>query len=208
MRKLLYSIPHLVRPIMFVFALWGVLFAQDESNLSKEDEKFWKKKANDYVKHPEVLQGEFETFKDSIKYWKSLNKNIEMTGEDAALWREVDSLQRRIIELENELRSQIKENLEIEGAGKSVSLVNDLGIKTGLVYRVMFNDANRQAETARTFDKFVVGGFRTLKEAKNFQTVMKSLGLIGETTIVPYMDGIKVEGEEAEKLQQQKRAGK
>jgi len=201
-RKILSYFPRLARPVLMALMLCAVLFAQDNDKLSKEDKKFWENKAKSYVKDPESLKSEVQSYKDSIKLWKESNKHLELSGSggNATYWQEVDSQQQLITKLENELRQLIIQNSQMTQAKVAVKTVNDMGIKTGLVYRVMFKEADLQ-EAARTFDRYVVGSFRTVKEAEVFQKQMKLLGLKGNTGIVAYIDGLKVEMSKAEDYQ-------
>ncbi|RMG29710.1 MAG: hypothetical protein D6730_03475 [Bacteroidetes bacterium] len=166
---------------------------------AKEDQKAWQSRAKKYTKDPLSLKAEIQAYKDSINYWKQANKRLELSGSggDMAYWEEVDSLQQVIVRLENELRQLIRQNAQLEKASMARQQVTDLGIKSGLVYRIQFADASPSKQAARNFNDYVVGNFRTEEQAKQFQQELKSLGMKKETTIVPYIDGVRVEMSEA-----------
>ena len=102
------------------------------------------------------------------------------------------------------------ESNKLQQAYKTQKTVNDMGIQTGLVYRVQIgafvfyemnntpqNSDDFHAERSDGFNKYVIGSFRTQGEAEQFRDSMKKIG-IKDPWVVPYIDGIRVTIQEAD----------
>lgn len=176
------------------------LYAQPQDDITD-----WKKKSRSYVKDPLLLKEEIRMYRDSIANLKQANKALEMAGSgaDASYWREVDSLQQVIAKVKQELRFLIQRNAELEQVSEAREQVIDLGIKSGLVYRLMLDHEAQDLAARRTFSEFVIGNFRTLANAERFQEQMNSLGFAGNSQVVAYIDGVQVELSEAADYERQ-----
>lgn len=188
------------------------------AQMTKEEQQFWKKKAKMYGKNPLSLKAEFENYQNQIKDLKKQNKELSentrptATGNlsaqnDGGL---VDSLRMALIQLEGELRQERNETNKLQQAYKTQKTVNDMGIQTGLVYRVQIgafvfyemkdtpnNGEEFLAERSDGYNKYVIGSFRTQNEADKFSDSMKKIG-IKDAWVVPYIDGLRVTMQEAD----------
>ncbi|MDX1905560.1 MAG: SPOR domain-containing protein [Bacteroidia bacterium] len=189
----------------FCYLMPGIALAQ----LTQEEEKFWKEKAKMYVKNPRSLAAEFENYQDQIQELKNMNKDLSTKLAAAQNSDLVDSLRWALIQAEGEIKSIKAQKDKLERAYKSQKTAGDQGIKTGLVYRVQIgayvlhqmNNAPKSGddfveEKADGFNKYVIGGFRTVEEANGFRDELRKMGM-KDAWVVPYIDGVRVSQEEA-----------
>ena len=202
-------------PILVLLSLLlssPVLFAQQKKN--KEDEKFWKTKAKMYAKRPLALKATIENYENQIKDLKNHVKELEehlgsgsmqVAGESDL----TDSLRWAVIQLEGELQDQKNQYRKLEEAYKTQRHVSDMGISTGLVYRVQIGayvlhepelpqttDNNFHMERSDGFNKYAIGFFRTYDEAAVMRHEVQKMG-IEDAFVVAYIDGMRVSIKEA-----------
>lgn len=208
------------RSVALIALLLGMLFVYtpvSAQKMTKEEEQFWKKKAKMYGKNPLSLKAEFENYQNQIKDLKKQNKDLADGGKPAGSFAVgtgsselIDSLRMAVVQLEIELQRERSESNKLQKAYQTQKTVNDMGIQTGLVYRVQIgafvfyemkntpqNADDFHAERSDGFNKYVVGSFRTQKEAEQFRDSMKTIG-IKDPWVVPYIDGIRVTMQEAD----------
>ncbi len=182
------------------------------AQVSKDEAKFWKQKAKMYKKDPMALKTEFENYQQQIEDLKSQVK--ELMENQTGTSDEEASLRMRIIELENNSNRLEKENARMRKELASRNQVAEMGIRTGLVYRVQLVasvlhefDSPASAsddvvvERSDGYNKFLIGGFRAYNEAERFREEVKVLGF-DDAWIVPYIDGVRVSIDEANEYRQ------
>lgn len=180
-----------------------------QAQVSKADKKFWKQKAKMYVKNPISLKAEFENYQEQIKDLKRRNKELMNEASQSQNSDLVDSLRWALIQSEGELEALRTQNEKLKKYSQTQKTVNDMGIRTGLVYRiqigayVFYEIENKNitsddfiAERADGFNKYVIGGFRDYDEATGFRDEIRKMGL-EDAWVVPYLDGVRITIEEA-----------
>lgn len=197
---------------MMVLAMFVMANLASAQEVSKEEQKFWKKKAKMYKKRPLSLKAEFENYQNQIKDLKRRNKElVQRTGPGSDTNELLDSLRWAVIQLEGELQAEKQRNKKLELTYKASQQFVNENIKPGLVYRVqivasVFNEVNQFGETeqedimverADGFNKLLVGSFRTYEECAAFRDELRRQGL-DDAWIVPYVDGVRVTIDEAE----------
>lgn len=205
----------LIVPLTLLFALTLINSAL-HAQVSKEEEKFWQEKAKMYKKRPLSLKAEFENYQNQIKDLKKRNKELMQRRGDSQAENEalIDSLRWALIQAEGELQAQRKKYDKMEAAFASTKTVGEMGIRTGLVYRIQIGafvfyevenkpeqGADFYEEKSDGFNKYVIGGFRTIEEANVFKDEVQKMG-VKDAWVVPYIDGIRVTMTEAEQYEQ------
>ena len=201
--------------------------AQDiQPEHSRDEVKFWKNKAKGYVKNPMMLKSEFENYQNQIKDLKQRNKELservaqleaQVGGEGAQMASAggasaqmlVDSLRWSIVQLKGQLGTKENEYERLLAEYKSRNKVNDMGLKPGLVYGIQIgayvfyempnppvNMDDVVVERADGYNKYVIGNFRTYEEATHYKKEFRRIG-IKDAWIVPYIDGVRVTIQEA-----------
>lgn len=175
-----------------------------DAQVSKQEEKFWKKKAQSYKKNPLNLKAEFENYEEQIKDLKEANKKLLDERND----EEVANLRSQVSTLENRLQSEMDTRRQLEQELGQMKNLMDGGIQPGLVYRVqigayVFYDsesnpdgANFVKERSDGFNKYMIGSFRSYEDASAFRDELEQMG-IKKPWVVPYIDGVRVSIEEA-----------
>ncbi len=174
------------------------------AQVSKEEKKFWKKKAKTYKKNPLALKAEFENYEEQIQDLKEANKKLLNERND----EEVANLRSQVAQLESRVQQETATRRKLEQELAQMKNLMDGGIKPGLVYRVqigayVFYDAQSQPDGANFvkersdgFNKYMIGAFRTYEEAASFRDELEQMG-IKKPWVVPYIDGVRVSIEEA-----------
>lgn len=183
-----------------------------QAQVSRDEERFWKKKARMYRKDPMALKAEFENYQQQIEDLKAQVR--ELMEAQSGTSDEEASLRMRVIELENQTQRLETENSRLKKEVASRNQVSEMGIRNGLVYRVQlvasilheFDSPETSSndvlvERSDGFNKFLIGGFRTYQEAERFREEVKMLGF-DDAWIVPYIDGERVSMDEAESYRQ------
>ncbi|MCI4669765.1 MAG: SPOR domain-containing protein [Bacteroidia bacterium] len=190
--------------VIFLISLMILPLGMD-AQVSKQEKKFWKKKAKSYSKNPLNLKSEFENYEEQIKDLKEANKKLLNERND----EEVATLTAQVSNLENRLQSEMDTRRQLEQELGQMKGLMDGGILPGLVYRVqigayVFYDAgsnpegtNFVKERSDGFNKYLIGAFRTYDEASEFRNEIEKMG-IKKPWVVPYLDGVRVSIEEAE----------
>lgn len=177
--------------------------------VSKEEERFWKKKAKMYANNPLALKAEFENYQEQIKDLKARNKDLLNRSQSGANSELVDSLRWAAIQVEGELQALQAKYDQLRTEYASRRKVSDMGIQPGLVFRVQIgafvfhqmdgtpaDSPDIVEEKADGFNKYVIGNFRTYEECDAFRKELVTLG-IQDAWIVPYIDGERVTIQEA-----------
>jgi len=178
-------------------------------NMSKEEQKYWKKKAKMYAKEPQELKSEFENLHNQIEDLKKRNKSLELS-EGSGGGAPSDSLVWEMAKLEGEYQNLKKEYDKLQEAYKTQKTVSEKGIKEGLVYRVQIGafvlDENADyvnleeekfsVERSDGMFKYILGAFRSLEEAERLKEKLEKMG-VDKPWIVPYIDGVRVDMDEA-----------
>lgn len=207
--------PKLMLVLVCLFAYAFSANAQIKSQtFTKEDKKFWKKKAKGYVKRPAELKQELENYTKQINDLKNqvatLTAEFDATsGTNSGLQALIDSLKWDNVQLKSEKQKTESKLTKMEVALKGEKKANESGVKRGLVYRTQIGAfVNHQMqntpagaddflyEKADGFNKYLVGNFRTQAESEAFALELKKLG-IKDAWAVPYIDGIRVTFQEA-----------
>lgn len=180
---------------------------------SKEEIKFYKKKAKSYVKKPLTLKQEEENNKKQINDLKTQLAQLQAeyyaaNESSTGMQGIVDSVKWENVQLKGEIAAMTKKLAKMEIALKGEKKAAEQGTKLGLVYRAqigafvvheMQNPPKAEdfvAEKNDGFNKYLVGNFRTQKEAEDFAAELKKLG-IKDAWAVPYIDGVRVTFAEA-----------
>lgn len=198
--------------VFLVVILTTLVMPELSAQVSKEERRFWKKKARMYSKNPLALKAEFENYQDQIKDLKARNKellNRSATSQNSDL---VDSLRWAAIQLEGELQALQAQHDRLKAEYQSRRKVSDMGIQPGLIFRVqigayVFHELESVpgdaqdilAERADGFNKYVIGSFRTYEECENFRDELRTIG-INDAWIVPYLDGERITIDEANQI--------
>ncbi|MEL6670974.1 MAG: hypothetical protein AAFR61_02250 [Bacteroidota bacterium] len=203
------------RGIFVLLLAIGLLPATMSAQISKEEKKFWKDKAKMYTKNPVALKAEFENYQEQIKDLKLRNKTLQGKVSNVQNSDVVDSLRWALIQMEGELQAARTQIEKLREVAKTQNVVLQEGIKTGLVYRVqigayVFHEmqgapaSDQQdfvAERADGFNKYLIGQFRTYQECEDFRNGLRKMG-IADAWIVPYIDGVRVTIDEANRYRQ------
>lgn len=205
----------LLRVSVFAAMLTMIMPAMSAQDVSKEEEKFWKKKAKTYVKNPLALKSEFENYQDQIKDLKARNKELLNRSAGSTANDEIDSLRWANIQLEGELQALQSQYDQLRTEYQSRRKVGDMGIQPGLVFRVqigayIFHEMENTPQGAGDFvheqsdgyNKYVIGNFRTYNECESFKYELVSMG-ISDAWIVPYYDGERITIHEANRILQE-----
>jgi hypothetical protein len=198
---------------LWVLALLGMAFflatpMTATAQVSKDEARFWKKKAKMYKRNPMSLKAEFENYQQQIEDLKAQVKDLMESGSSGPTDEEAN-LRMRIIELENDRSRLQSENEKLRRELASTKQVSEMGIRSGLVYRVQLvaavlqdfdspNSASDDVVVERSdgYNKFLIGGFRTYDKAQQFREEVRLLGF-EDAWIVPYIDGKRVTIDEA-----------
>ncbi len=198
--------------VVSITLLAGFLATQEswaQESLTKEEVKYWKKKAKMYTKRPEALKSEFENLHNQIEDLKKKNKSLELNGNTGGTPL-VDSLMWVLAKQEGEYQNMKREYDQMKESYKTLKTANDKGIKEGLVYRVQIgafvlendtdyanlNEEKFSIERSDGMYKYILGAFRSYEEAEKFRGKLMQMGM-DEPWIVPYIDGIRVSMDEA-----------
>lgn len=188
---------------LFLACLFVILYClpaqvNAQNSDGNEEEKFWKNQAKRYSKDPVLLKNEVETFKDTISYWKGLNKSLEQGGGvvGGTSPHVTDSLITVLEDLNAEMTGIREQRMQILDAYSAAEKVGEMGISTGLIYRLMLGDAPR-AHTENNFGNYVIGSFRTEQSASKFRKHLVAIGMSGPINVVAYINGNQVSMDEA-----------
>jgi hypothetical protein len=191
---------------------------------SKEELKYWKKKAKGYVKKPLTLKQELDNGQKQINDLKTqlaqLQAEYAATADaSTGLQTMIDSLKWENVQIKADKQTIEKKLGKMEVALKGEKKAAEQGTKLGLVYRTqvgafvtheMQNPPSKAedflAEKMDGFNKYLVGNFRTQPEAEQFAGELKKLG-IKDAWAVPYIDGVRVTFAEANSYVQKQASG-
>ncbi|MEO1414738.1 MAG: hypothetical protein AAFW00_05635 [Bacteroidota bacterium] len=195
--------------LAFVFAPMLV-----DAQVSKEEKKFWKRKAKTYAKNPLTLKAEFENYQEQIKDLKQRNIDLMSQASSSQGGEAEDSLKWALIQAESQLERVAKENNRLKEELRSQKSFVGTGNMPGLVYRIqigayVFFQADNipsgsgeiVAERADGFNKYLLGAFRDYDESIAFRDELREMGM-KDAWVVPYIDGVRVSMEEANAYQQ------
>jgi len=221
--------------LLFLFLLavnLPSLHAQDD----KQEEKFWKKKAKEYVKKPLSLKSETEAFQKQIGNLKQevadLNSRIEKAAEEA-LTRESEKqqLSAELSRTKERLNTQTREAEEVRTRLKAKE--EELAVTAaapasgggsanmrGTVYRLQIgafaqdtmtlegaNSTMFEVEKDNEMSKYVLATFHSYEEAVALRNKLRRMGM-KDTWIVPYKDGARTTMEELAQSQASQAAPK
>lgn len=190
---------------------------------SKEEIKYWKKKAKAYVKKPLTLKQELDNGQKQINDLKTqlaqLQAEYAATSDaSSGLQIIIDSLKWENVQIKADKQTIEKKLGKMEVALKGEKKAAEQNTKLGLVYRTQvgaFVTHEMQsppkaedflAEKMDGFNKYLVGNFRTQPEAEAFAVELKKLG-IKDAWAVPYVDGVRVTFAEANSYVQKQGGG-
>jgi multidrug efflux pump subunit AcrA (membrane-fusion protein) len=185
--------------LAFIFST-SQIFAQ----LSKTEQKEWKKKAKEYSKNPSNLKLLIESRDAAEAQVTSLNQKL------TDIQASISDKDVRIAELEGQISSAQAEaaaaKAELEQFKTSPGPVNSMDFSRGVVFKVQIG-AFKNKDLAKYFDnnpnfggevkegepqKITIGIFRDYWEADTFKKYMREMG-VKDAWIVPYKDGQRVE---------------
>ncbi len=178
------------------------------AQVSKEEKKFWKKKAKMYVDNPLALKAEFENYQDQIKDLKERHKEL-LNSSGRGNTQLTDSLRWAAIQAEGDLKALQSNYDQLKEQYRSLRLVSNQGIQPGLVFRVqigayVFREPGEVkgdatdilTEKADGFNKYVIGNFRSYEDCEMFRDEIRALG-ISDAWVVPYLEGERITIQEA-----------
>lgn len=185
--------------------------AQDSE---KQELKAWKKKAKEYVKNPQKLKDDTESFQRQIATLRtdleSANTRLEQATADA-LTRENEKqrLAAEVRKLKEQVASQAQ-TLEAaqaqlkQQADQIATQPAELPDHKGVLFRVQIAAFAQDSllpdgkpslvERDQEMSKYVIASFRDYKKAKEFRDKLRRMGL-RDAWIVAYRDGIRVPAE-------------
>lgn len=199
MRKILFSIVCISLSIAV-----GSVNAQKQ--LSKEEEKEWKKTAKEYVKNPEALA---QLTKDKQELQR-INNSLE--SDNNLLKTQMNTKDNRIASLESQI-DQLSMDLEAAQMAEPISQPvftstdnPDERVPMGTIYRVQIGafekDKNKipseldttkdlTIEQSENYQKIVLGQFTNKAEAEKLQKHLRKVG-VKDAWVVVYKDGVRV----------------
>ena len=199
MRKILFSIVCISLSIAV-----GSVNAQKQ--LSKEEEKEWKKTAKEYVKNPEALA---QLTKDKQELQR-INNSLE--SDNNLLKTQMNTKDNRIASLESQI-DQLSMDLEAAQMAEPISQPvftstdnPDERVPMGTIYRVQIGafekDKNKipseldttkdlTIEQSENYQKIVLGQFTNKAEADKLQKHLRKVG-VKDAWVVVYKDGVRV----------------
>ena len=199
MRKILFSIVCISLSIAV-----GSVNAQKQ--LSKEEEKEWKKTAKEYVKNPEALA---QLTKDKQELQR-INNSLE--SDNNLLKTQMKTKDNRIASLESQI-DQLSMDLEAAQMAEPISQPvftstdnPDERVPMGTIYRVQIGafekDKNKipseldttkdlTIEQSENYQKIVLGQFTNKAEAEKLQKHLRKVG-VKDAWVVVYKDGVRV----------------
>lgn len=199
MRKILFSIVCISLSIAV-----GSVNAQKQ--LSKEEEKEWKKTAKEYVKNPEALA---QLTKDKQELQR-VNNSLE--SDNNLLKTQMNTKDNRIASLESQI-DQLSMDLEAAQMAEPISQPvftstdnPDERVPMGTIYRVQIGafekDKNKipseldttkdlTIEQSENYQKIVLGQFTSKTEADKLQKHLRKVG-VKDAWVVVYKDGVRV----------------
>ncbi|MBK6621174.1 MAG: SPOR domain-containing protein [Saprospirales bacterium] len=199
MRKILFSIVCISLSIAV-----GSVNAQKQ--LSKEEEKEWKKTAKEYVKNPEALA---QLTKDKQELQR-INNSLE--SDNNLLKTQMNTKDNRIASLESQI-DQLSMDLEAAQMAEPISQPvftstdnPDERVPMGTIYRVQIGafekDKNKipseldttkdlTIEQSENYQKIVLGQFTSKTEADKLQKHLRKVG-VKDAWVVVYKDGVRV----------------
>jgi hypothetical protein len=176
------------------------VFAQ----LTKAEQKEWKKKAKEYRKNPASLK----TFTEQKQ--TADNTVTKQTGDIKQMQSSISDKNAKIAELEDQLarmRGELTTAQTELAALKATPTVNPMDFSKGTVFKVQVG-AFKNKDLSKYFDnnpnlggeaagkdepqRITIGIFRDYWEADTFKKYMRDMG-VKDAWIVPYKDGARVE---------------
>lgn len=186
----------------------------DAQETDKEEMQYWANRAKLYKKRPMSLKAEFDNFQQKITKLKEENEKLSLQVQGGGGQPGDSTLKWELYQTKGELEALREEHARMSEAYRTRKQMNVAGVtKAGLLYRVqigafIFKKYNIDEETTGIgeevndgFNKYVIGGFRTVEEAEEFRLDVIDMG-IDDAFIVPYIDGIRVSMDEAKEYEQ------
>ncbi len=192
----------------------GQIHAQ-ETDMTKEERKKWKKLAKRYKRNPEALARLTEEREELLNENNQLEEQVEeLKSENNLLEEQVNQLESANTELNQDLmmaQSTIRQLQEqqdqMTDKGRTVSQPEmDM---SGTVYRIQIGAfekktlpeelttaENMKVEETEGMQKVMVGQFRDFNTAKQLMDYLRKMGVEG-AWIVPYRDGQRISLKEA-----------
>lgn len=180
----------------------------------KDEMAYWANRAKLYKKRPMSLKAEFDNFQQKITKLKEENEKLSLQLQGGSAQPSDSTLKWELYQTKGELEALKEDYAQIREAYRARRQSNEIGLtKMGLLYRVQIGafifkkynieeDAvNIDEEVNDGFNKYVIGGFRTVDEAEAFRLDVIDMG-IDDAFIVPYVDGIRVSMDEAKEYEQ------
>lgn len=191
------------------FFCLALIFSASHSyaQLSKKEQKEWKKKAKELAKNPVDLKELTEAKEAAEGQIASLNQKVKQ------LQSSISDKDARIVELEDQLaqtRSQLSsantELAKLKENPNPTTPANSMDFSKGVIFKVQIG-AFKNKDLAKYFDnnpnfggevkdgepqKVTIGIFRDYWEADTFKKYMREMG-VKDAWIVPYRDGVRVE---------------
>lgn len=199
MRKILFGIVCISLSI-------AVSSVHGQKQLSKEEEKEWKKTAKEYVKNPEALA---QLTKDKQELQR-INNSLE--SDNNLLKTQMNTKDNRIASLESQI-DQLSMDLEAAQMAEPISQPvftptenPDERVPMGTIYRVQIGafekDKNKipseldttkdlTIEQSENYQKIVLGQFTNKAEAEKLQKHLRKVG-VKDAWVVVYKDGVRV----------------
>ena len=196
----------IVMLVLFV----GQVFAQD-TEMSKDEIKRWKRIAKDYKKNPAALKElteERQRYKQESEQLQSQLRDLQSQQgqEDSQLAQK----EQEIMDLNNQLlnaQSTIQQLREQIASTPTTPAQDDM--MSGLVFRVQIGayqktristslatDDAMKLEDEGGLQKILVGQFRDYQQAVELKDYMVKIG-VKDAWVVPFRDGIRISLEEA-----------
>lgn len=208
-----------MRMLSVFFLAAAVLFAvplqAQETDMTKEERKKWKKLAKRYKRNPEALAQLTEEREELMSENNQLESQLqELQTENNLLEEQVNQLEASNTELNQDLmmaQSTIRqlqeqqEQMTDKGMATSGTEMN----MSGTVYRIQIgafeknrmpaeltSAENMKVDEAEGMQKIMVGQFRDFETAKQLMDYLRKMGVEG-AWIVPYRDGQRISLKEA-----------
>lgn len=189
--------------LILTFAMVTAFSINSFAQLSKAEQKEWKKKAKEYSKNPEQMKQLVEdnqSLQGQVTSLKTENTALQsrLSDKDA----KVSELQDDMAKLRSELsdaRAELREAKTQPAASSSGGPMID-----GVVFKVQIgafrnkdlskyfeNNENFGGESEDGMQKITLGQFRDYWEADTFKKYLREMG-VKDAWIVPYKDGVRV----------------